>query len=122
MLVIDDEISILDAMRELLTRWGCEPIVARTADEVVAFSRERNLNPALIVADYRLEDGTTGAEAVAQLRRHFGCELPALLITGDVAPERLAAAKQSGLHVLHKPLRPAQLRAVCNHLLTRPRA
>lgn len=121
-LVIDDEVSILDAMKELLTRWGCEPIVARSAAQVVALSRERSLKPALIVADYRLEDSTTGAEAVAELRRHFGRELPALLITGDVAPERLAAAKQSGLHVLHKPLRPAQLRAMCNYLLTRPKS
>jgi signal transduction histidine kinase/CheY-like chemotaxis protein len=118
-IVIDDEVSILEAMKELLARWGCEPIVARSAEQASLLARELSAKPALIVADYRLEGGTTGAQAVAELRRHFGRELPALLVTGDVAPERLAEAKQSGLHVLHKPLRPAQLRAMCNYLLTR---
>jgi CheY-like chemotaxis protein len=118
-IVIDDEVSILEAMKELLARWGCEPIVARSAEQAFLLARELSAKPALIVADYRLEGGTTGAQAVAALRGHFGRELPALLVTGDVAPERLAEAKQSGLHVLHKPLRPAQLRAMCNYLLTR---
>jgi DNA-binding response OmpR family regulator len=76
--------------------------------------------PALVVADYRLRHGATGAEAVTSLRSRFGANLPALLITGDTAPERLVEAGRSGLHMLHKPVRPAQMRALCNYLLTRP--
>jgi len=51
--------------------------------------------------------------------KRFGEALPALLITGDTGPERLREANASGLHMLHKPVRPAQLRALCNYLLTR---
>jgi CheY-like chemotaxis protein len=72
-----------------------------------------------VLADYRLTRGENGASAVQLLRERFGASLPALLITGNTGPERLREAKQTGLHVLHKPVRPAQLRALCNYLLTR---
>jgi CheY-like chemotaxis protein len=35
--------------------------------------------------------------------------LPALLITGDTAPERLREARASGIPLLHKPVSPDQL-------------
>jgi len=116
--VIDDEASIRDGMRDLLSKWGCTPIVASSPDEAVTSALRAEVVPALIVADYRLRGDATGADAVAMLRARFGASLPALLITGDTAPERLREAAESGLHVLHKPVRPAQLRALCNHLLT----
>jgi CheY-like chemotaxis protein len=116
--VIDDEAAIRDGMRDLLAKWGCQPIVASSPAEAVDSAARAELVPALIVADYRLRGGSTGTDAVAALRARFGSSLPALLITGDTAPERLREAAESGLHVLHKPVRPAQLRALCNHLLT----
>jgi CheY-like chemotaxis protein len=39
----------------------------------------------------------------------FRADLPALLITGDTAPERLREAMASGITLLHKPLSPQQL-------------
>jgi len=120
--VIDDESSIQDGMRDLLTQWGCAPVVAGSAAEAIALADRQRLTPALVIADYRLRGRATGAEAVALVRGRFAAGLPALLITGDTAPERLAEAQQSGLHVMHKPVRPSQLRALCNYLLTRPRA
>jgi len=118
-IVIDDEATIREGMHELLTRWGCTSIEASSAPEAIARLAEREATPELVLADYRLLNNAVGSTAVAQLRAHFGAEIPALLITGDTAPERLREAKQSGLHILHKPVRPAQLRALCNYLLTR---
>ena len=40
-----------------------------------------------------------------------------MLITGDTDPERTAMATASGDPVLHKPVRPAQLRALIRNLL-----
>jgi len=39
----------------------------------------------------------------------LGDTLPALLITGDTAPERLREAKASGIPLLHKPVSPSVL-------------
>ncbi len=117
--VIDDELTIREGMHELLEQWGCTSVEAASAAEAITRLEAADLAPELVLADYRLTDNAVGSDDVLRLRQRFGSELPALLITGDTAPERLREAKQSGLHILHKPVRPAQLRALCNYLLTR---
>jgi two-component system, sensor histidine kinase len=117
--VIDDEPSIREGMHALLAQWGCTSVEAASAAEAIARLDAARLAPELVLADYRLTDNALGSDVVLRLRQRFGAELPALLITGDTGAARLREAKQSGLHVLHKPVRPAQLRALCNYLLTR---
>jgi len=68
--------------------------------------------PDLIVSDYRLRGEENGIEVVARLREEFNADIPALIITGDTGPDRLREAQASGLHILHKPLNPAKLRAL----------
>jgi two-component system, sensor histidine kinase len=65
--------------------------------------------PDLILSDYRLRDQMTGAQAVALLRAHWGQPVPAILLTGDTARERLREALSSGMPLLHKPVSPSQL-------------
>ncbi|WP_431274948.1 ATP-binding response regulator [Variovorax ureilyticus] len=106
-LVIDDDDSIRAGMRQLLTAWGCECDVADSIEEALALARLRP--PGLVISDYRLRELRTGAEAIAALRAEFGQALPALLITGDTAPQRLREARASGVPLLHKPVSPNQL-------------
>jgi CheY-like chemotaxis protein len=73
--------------------------------------------PDLVISDYRLRDGETGAQAIAKINAFCGRPLPGVLVTGDTAPERLREAAQSGHAVLHKPVRPGKLRALLLHLL-----
>ena len=115
--IIDDEITIRDGMQDLLTRWGCRAVAATNAAESI--DGLGKLVPDLIIADYRLHGGQIGSDEIALLRRHYGNAVPGLIVTGDTAPERLLELKQGGYEVLHKPVRPAQLRAMCNFLLTR---
>ena len=65
--------------------------------------------PDLGISDYRLRELRTGAEAIAALRAEFGAALPALLITGDTAPQRLREARATGVPLLHKPVLPSEL-------------
>jgi CheY-like chemotaxis protein len=71
----------------------------------------------VIIADYRLGDGDTGIETIHRLRNAFRAPIPAFLITGDIAPERLREASANGLRLLHKPVGPMALRAMLNQLL-----
>jgi DNA-binding response OmpR family regulator len=50
-------------------------------------------------------------QAIARLRAEVGSALPALIVTGDTAPDRLREASASGHPLIHKPLQPALLRA-----------
>jgi signal transduction histidine kinase/CheY-like chemotaxis protein len=117
--VVDDDPFVLDAMQGLLRSWGCRVIAE--ASEAAALGRlaETGEEPDLIVSDYRLADGT-GIDAIARIRTVSCSEIPAFLISGDTAPERLRDAAASGFHLLHKPVPPMALRAIVNRLL-RPR-
>jgi signal transduction histidine kinase len=106
-LVIDDDEAVRAGMRQLLGAWGCECDVADSIEEAQALARANP--PGLVISDYRLRELRTGAEAIAALRAEFGASLPALLITGDTAPQRLREARASGVPLLHKPVLPSQL-------------
>jgi signal transduction histidine kinase len=115
--VIDDDALVLDSMRGVLRSWGCFVVTAESGGAALASLNGDNRRPDLIISDYRLADGNTGIEAVQQLRRAFDTPIPAFLVTGDTAPERLGEASASGFHLLHKPVGPMALRAMLNQLL-----
>jgi CheY-like chemotaxis protein len=46
------------------------------------------------------------------LRRHFGMELPAILITADRSRRVRDQARAQDVQVLNKPIKPAALRAL----------
>jgi CheY-like chemotaxis protein len=73
-----------------------------------------------LITDLRLSRHRTGLQAVAALRQAWGAALPALVITGDIAPERLQALRDSGLPWLAKPVMPMRLRGWIAGLQTPP--
>lgn len=113
---IDDDESILEAMVEVFDQWGVALAAGEDAHQVRRELEELGRKPDVILCDYRLKDGNTGIEAIATLQQAFG-PLPAALLTGDTAPDTIQALGRSGLPVLHKPLKPAKLRAFLSHLL-----
>ena len=114
-LVLDDESAVLESMRSLLENWGCNVDTAATLEAALPLVRERV--PDLLIVDYRLAGPHSGLDAVGHLRNASGGEIPALVITGDTAPERLQEARDSGYPLLHKPVQPARLRSPMQHLL-----
>jgi signal transduction histidine kinase/integral membrane sensor domain MASE1/CheY-like chemotaxis protein len=113
--VIDDDALVLDSMGGLLRSWGCDVVTATSAHVALAGLADRM--PDLIISDYRLSDGQNGIEAIEKLREAFSLSVPAFLISGDTAPERLRDARASGYHLLHKPVRPRALRAMLGTFL-----
>jgi CheY-like chemotaxis protein len=75
------------------------------------------LSVQLILADYRLADGITGIEAVGLLRDFLGHDVPALIVTGDTAPDRLCRLHDSGFPVLHKPIQADALLAAMHRAM-----
>jgi CheY-like chemotaxis protein len=115
--VIDDDALVLDGMRGVLKGWGCDVVTATSEDAALAALSKGERPPDIIISDYRLNDGKTGFDAIERIRRAFGAPIPAFLISGDTAPERLREARASGYYLLHKPVLPITLRAVVSQLL-----
>jgi signal transduction histidine kinase/CheY-like chemotaxis protein len=116
-IVIDDDALVLDGMRGILQSWGCQVETAASGNAAVAALAANGGRPDLIISDSRLADGATGIEAIERLRAAVGAPIPAFVITGDTAPERLREASANGFHLLHKPVSPMALRTTLNRLL-----
>lgn len=111
-LVLDNEESILAGMQAMLGGWGVRVRTAATLEDARAIVRRSRLRPDVILADYHLGSDTLGDAAVATLREDIGAKVPAAIITADRMPDLREQLLAAGLHVLQKPVKPAQLRAL----------
>jgi Na+/proline symporter/signal transduction histidine kinase len=108
---IENDPAILDGMKTLLTGWDATVIAALdppTAIEAIAASGEPITG---LLVDYHLDRGN-GIAAIRDIRRQFGAQIPAILITADRSPAVRAAAAEEKIVVLNKPVKPAALRAL----------
>jgi len=113
-LCLDDEPDVLDGMRAMLERWGCEVL---TATDRSAAAGQMAHEPALLIVDYHLDGQDNGLDAALALREIAGRTVPVLVVTadrGDALQERVVAL---GIRRLLKPVKPAALRAVMRHML-----
>lgn len=115
--MIDDEPEILRGMKGLLECWGCRVLTAESITQAAIHAQASTGRLTAIVADYRLRDHQTGIDAIASVRALLNQDVPGVLITGDTAPEPIKEAHQSGYHVLFKPVPPARLRTLLEHLV-----
>jgi len=119
-LIIDNDPAILQGMEALLERWSYRvitaPSIAALTDRM-AQGTPRSWPPALIIADYHLDDGQLGDDVIAALRARLGAQIPALIVSADRSEEVKLRIQRAGLTMLHKPVKPAQLRALMRTLL-----
>ena len=118
---IENDLSILDGMKTLLTAWDAEVLIAADPEAAIeAISTNGHRITGLLV-DYHLDRGN-GIAAIREIRRRFGPHIPAILITADRSPHVRAAAAQEKVAVLNKPVKPASLRALLGQWRTQQMA
>jgi len=117
-LVIEDDKAVLDATLQLLRVWGCRAEGVESIEEALASARV--FPPDVLISDYRLRENRTGVQAIAALRAECGEHLPAILVTGDTAPDPLRDAHGSATHLLHKPISTHQLHTILWNLRRQP--
>jgi CheY-like chemotaxis protein len=97
-------------------------IAAGGGEEAFARLAAEGVIPDMVVCDYRLPGGEDGVAVIRRLQEAFGADLPAILVTGDTAADRIREAQASGYPLLHKPLSHARLRATVTSLLRQVRS
>ena len=115
--VIDDEQDVRAATKQMLESWGCDTITAKSCEEALEKLVTKSSRPTVLIADYRLV-GENGIEVIAEIRRHYGHNIAAMIITGDTTADFSGEAKQHDLLVLHKPISPAELRTAIYQLIS----
>jgi CheY-like chemotaxis protein len=109
-LVVDNDLTILDAMQALLEQWGIRVFKAHGSREALRLIGAESVDA--VLADYHLNDGSNGLELIQRVTELRGPGCAAALITADHGAELTRAARRAGVPLLHKPLRPAALRAL----------
>ncbi|HRP97448.1 MAG TPA: hybrid sensor histidine kinase/response regulator [Rhodocyclaceae bacterium] len=113
--VLDDDPLALAAMKGLLRSWGCDVSAALELQTLLRLLAGHPRPPQIMISDFSLSGSETGIGSIRAVREAYGKDLPAALITGNTGADALGLAQRAGVPVLHKPVRPARLRA----LLTR---
>ncbi len=116
-MVIENDLNIIAATTTLLDQWNCRTFPATDLRQIDDYIATAEQPPAIILADYHLEDDECGLTGVARLRSAWNTQIPAIVITADHGTQSAAAVKAAGCELLCKPIRPAELRALMQHLL-----
>ncbi len=107
-LLVEDDVAVMTAMRLLLKTEGYLVTTARSLDEAVGHGRALDTLD-LLITDYHLAGGDTGTQVLSELRRIRGPGLKAIMITGDTSPAMREFSNQPDVRVLSKPVDPTVL-------------
>jgi signal transduction histidine kinase/CheY-like chemotaxis protein len=108
---IENDVAILDGMKTLLKAWDAEVIAVPDPDAAIEAIEAAGRKVTGLLVDYHLDRGN-GVAAIRDIRRRFGDNIPAILITADRSPHVRATAQEEKIAVLNKPVKPASLRAL----------
>ena len=114
-LLLEDHDDVLKGLALAVAGAGWE--VRAAASIEAALDLLRDWRPDILVTDYRLAEECHGGDAVRLVRERLAApHLPAIIITGDTAPDRLREARSVQAHLLHKPLDAETLIAAIDRL------
>ncbi len=115
-LVVENDEAVRRATQALLERWRCRVSAVPSVAEAAA-ALAPGEPPDVVLADYHLDAGETGLDAIAAVRAAAGRPVPAVVITGNASDEVARKVRAAGCELMMKPVKPAELRALMAHIL-----
>ena len=114
-ILIEDDVSVADAWGLLLEAEGYDVATAASATEAKALIKHLDEQPALLISDFHLLDGSTGVEAVSLIREFYGKEVPAFIVSGDTSKVVKEARLLDNCTLMSKPVDTARLLAAARY-------
>ncbi|HWL63183.1 MAG TPA: PAS domain S-box protein [Steroidobacteraceae bacterium] len=118
LLLVEDDAGVRNATRLFLKGEGYQVSTAASFEEAVQVL-ERHAGIELVISDYHLEGGRTGAQVIAAARERFGPAYPAILVTGDTTPAMASLKLDATLRLTSKPINADDLVGLIQALLPR---
>ncbi|MWV18370.1 PAS domain-containing protein [Pseudomonas sp. L-22-4S-12] len=119
--VLDNDAAICAGMRTLLEGWGCRVVTALSEDDLARQVDNYHAGADILIADYHLDDGRDGVQAITEINARRGEPLPALMLTANYSNELKQTLRELGHTLLHKPVKPMKLKTSLSHLLLQRR-
>ena len=120
--IVEDEPAVREGLEVLLRGWGATVVSLDSVAAARAWAAAASADaapPSLVIADYRLDSGETGVEAIGAVRARFGRAVPALVVTGSSMTGHDKEALEHDFHLLIKPVLPNKLRAMIGFKLAK---
>jgi signal transduction histidine kinase len=109
-MVVENDPDVLYGTVQWLENWGASVLAASSISEALVMLDDLGMPPDVILADYQLDHGETGVDAIEEIRRITRTNVPAIVITAD----RSIALRRTGIpkdvSVLSKPVKLTRLR------------
>jgi len=118
-LVIEDDPELRGLLEVILKGAGHRVITTANGRQALELVAQGVFRPDLILADYNLPRDLTGAEVTARLRQTLGHEVPAIILTGDIATATLREIARHQCLKLNKPVTAEELTRTISRLLAR---
>ena len=108
-ILIEDDVDVANAWGLLLEAEGYQVATGGSVSEAKALIKHLPEMPALIISDFHLLDGSTGVEAVAEIRKFYERSLPAFIVSGDTSKVVKDARLLDNITVMSKPVNTTRL-------------
>jgi CheY-like chemotaxis protein len=115
-LLVEDDRSVRDATRLLLSVEGYQVTGVATLGEALEHAARQNVID-LLVTDYHLANGETGTAVISALRESLGTHLKAVLITGDTSTAVKDLPRDPFMRIASKPVQADELLTLIRALL-----
>jgi PAS domain S-box-containing protein len=110
-ILIEDDVNVANAWGMLLEAEGYEVAMAASAKEARALVNHLDVQPTLLISDFHLLDGSTGVEAVTDIRDYYDANIPAFIVSGDTSKVVKEARPVENSTLMSKPVSTARLLA-----------
>lgn len=107
-LCIDDEPTILDGMRALLSKWDCRVMTCETGEKALTMVLENDIQA--IIADYQLSKTENGLDVIEHLRPHLPYPQNVCLLTARRTHAVEDRAANDNVQLLRKPANPEDIK------------
>lgn len=111
LLCLDNEPMILRGLEQVLLSMGATVATALNRNDLLQ-SLQTGPAPAVILADYQLDDGDNGIAAVQQALAQTGLDVPCIMISANNSPQTRENARAAEFRFLPKPINAVRLRAL----------
>lgn len=115
-LLVEDNADILAATTELIDGWGCKTTAMVSVPTYLVDEYD------LVIMDFDLGNGVTGADCLAAVRWLSGANTPAIVLTAHDEAWVFDEIDDPEVLILKKPLRPSELRSAIGAARLRSRA
>ena len=120
-LCVDNDRTILDGMKTLLSSWQCPVIAAMDSAGAVEQLKAARVTPDIIISDYHL-DREDGCAAIRAIEAACNADIPGIIATADSSQDVRTLVIEGGHAFLQKPIKPAALRALISSLIIQRQA